>query len=176
MNTVLDDSARKREQQALHCLEHPEGYPGLPARQAHNRRLRLWQYPAFEPYQSWTVFAHDSTAFVRRITWDRPGDARLELSTPTTYGSEAQLPSNDVCDIFSDLHRLVIPPFLAASTIVTHAPCYGIEFRTFSVTCRLQWLSSAPDEWQQLAEWFDRVVEYFESALPASTVATQGGP
>lgn len=53
--------------------------PSAPELSGYWLRFRLWHYPAFEAYRSWSVFElhrrrEPSLFVVRQVTWDRPHD------------------------------------------------------------------------------------------------------
>jgi hypothetical protein len=151
---------------AREILDSPLAYPGLVQRKRARVPLRVWRYPSFEPYCSWSVVESNEAQFIRRIVWDQ---SRTSLVEPATYGCEAPLEPQTFGLLMSELHALELSPFRPDARFGIDGTSYGIEAEAYSVSTRLVWWEAAPDGWASLQVWYERSVAIFESLLPAST-------
>jgi hypothetical protein len=145
--------------------------------------LRLWEYPSFGQYRSWTVFnsKHSGSSilapFAREVTWDRPTDSRRLLRDPLeglVKGFHTR-PSIDVRDqILSEselaLHLKQCPTFSATINmwrqgIVLDGTWFG--FRTYGPLARveLSWSSDGPSEWRDFIDWVSELRTFLRYSL-----------
>jgi hypothetical protein len=159
-----------QERKAIEILSAPESYGGLPNRKQSDRLVYLWEYPSFAPYVSWTIYRGDKDArFVRRLVWDRLGDAGKALASPSIFGYESAVPLADIDHLLNDLNEIVMPPFARDMTFGLDGVIRGVEFGSSLSTCRLQWWCDYPEAWKPLHQWYENCTEFFESSLPEST-------
>lgn len=70
------------EKLARWALEHPEQLEPREVIESFRPILRLWQYPSFFDYASWTIFQParrnmiDVSLLIRRVVWERTYDLR----------------------------------------------------------------------------------------------------
>jgi hypothetical protein len=72
-----EEKYRNLERRALAVLRHPLDGNGFVRLARPVLRLLVWRYPAFEPYQSWSLIEDESVAdlrVLRRVTWNRSAD------------------------------------------------------------------------------------------------------
>ncbi|WP_152613568.1 hypothetical protein [Inquilinus limosus] len=101
-------------------LDRAEAYPGLVEHRNARQLLRLWRYPSFEPWCSWTVIEARSGLFLRRVIWDQHD--RSGMPQPVTYGCEAPLPPEVIGPVLGDLAAIRLVPFPTASASGSTAP------------------------------------------------------
>ena len=155
------------EEKAIELLTHPEKYPGLRQLNLSSIKLRIWQYPAFDVYSSWTLYEENGYFGIRRIQWDRLTKA---LQTyPIIYGSDRLLPAETVTSLLDKLTAIKLPPFLKVPAFGLDGTFYGIKFGSLYSSAQFCWWSYLPEDWFSLAEWFREAVNSFEFYLPAST-------
>jgi hypothetical protein len=71
------DKYRDLERRALAVLRHPADASGFATFVRPEMRLSLWRFPAFEPYQSWSLIMDKGVEglwVLRRVTWHRAED------------------------------------------------------------------------------------------------------
>lgn len=137
--------------------------PSAPLLNGYWLRFRLWHYPAFEAYRSWSVFelhGHRASAqFVaRQVTWDRPHDyQRLRdplLGLQKGFHSDPKIELRDRPLDPSELAtRLAAAQSLSLlivgrqSGICLDGATFGYEERDGSP--RLEWCCDGPAEWRE---------------------------
>jgi hypothetical protein len=70
---------QETEERAHSYLQHATTIPSAPPLMGYWLRFKLWHYPAFHAYQSWSIFelrrrSEPALLVVRQVTWDRPHD------------------------------------------------------------------------------------------------------
>jgi hypothetical protein len=163
---------RQREQKAHAALTEPD--QTAPMLRRARAVLRLWHYPSFGPYRAWLLWhelhAPEPVAYrVRRVTWDRPGDAaRLVPSAePRLLTADAALDIGRWRALEEEAGRLRLPPFAFPKLgLGTHGETFGVEQEFFHHQQRFQWWCRPPEGWESMAEWVARVREFFEETLP----------
>lgn len=157
---------RNLHDQALRLLESPLGYPGLPDHPRVRVLLRVWRYPSFQPYASWTLAQAREEVFLRRITWDQ----RHPLAdTPVTFGAEVVIQAQAYEPLLSTLRSIQLPPFIPANPAGIDGTTYGVELRDDVGSTGIAWWQTPPAEWAELGRWHSDAVAAFEALLPAST-------
>jgi hypothetical protein len=151
---------------ALQLLEHSELYPGLPVHKPVRVRARLWRYPSFEPFISWTVLDVKGKFFVRRVVWEQ---TPTPLPQPTTFGSEATFDAKVFSTLAQSLQALSIPPFAATPSIGLDGTRNGIEIADFMSSTHLCWWEEGPESWTPLRLWHERAIAQLEATLPTQT-------
>jgi hypothetical protein len=166
----MSEQLKKAEQR----LMNPETYPGLIQRNRQQRKLLIWCYPTFQPYSSWSIFDVDHHYWVRRIEWSRARHFSSNTFSsddvdPYTYGCEAVIGNKSANTLLTTLSEFTLRPFQQPELMGRDGTIYGIEIGADWLPCRLTWWNLSVDDWQPLADWFERAVTEFEAVLPAST-------
>ncbi|MCW1966529.1 MAG: hypothetical protein KIH69_000230 [Anaerolineae bacterium] len=145
--------------QALHCAEK---FQLLQPISRVRVLLRMWRYPAFAQWTSWTVIsAHQGLLLRRLILTPHP----IEDTPPILTGSEAILPLSTWKTIEKGLTALQI--LLRLDDVMGRdGITYGLEYAKFSGSTRLTWWQSPPDEWVGVADWWQKTLAAFETHLP----------
>jgi hypothetical protein len=130
--------------------------------------LRLWSYPAFEPFRSWSVFElrrhrEPVLVVVRQVTWDRLHDCQRLLCDPLLGLRDGfhRYPKMDLRDRpleISELDarlaaaRAMSVPIVGRDTgICVDGVMFGYEERDGSP--RLEWCCDGPAEWREFTTW-----------------------
>ena len=152
-------------EEAAWVLEHAETYELLPKHPKLRAVARLWEYPTFTPWISWTVLTTHSGLFVRRLVWHKTQPSYGSLSL---YGSEAMLPQGLWKQHLHDLSKLKIA--LAVGDVLgLDGTVYGLELIGTLNTIRTAWWLEPPPGSEELGKWHSRVSEEFQQYLPAMT-------
>jgi hypothetical protein len=123
--------------------------------------LRVWHYPAFFAYSSWTFFDPPDDArsrLVRQVQWDRPHDL-LRFVDPlegVTQGFQAP-PSVSArddrvadCTLRShveELRRLPIPVAGIEAPFGLDGEIFGLQCYGYFLATHLQWWAEGPRAW-----------------------------
>jgi hypothetical protein len=158
------------QKRALWALGHAQELePVGPVRRL-QPELRVWHYPAFHPWVSWTVLREGRSSggvarlWVREVSWDMPADMR-RLSDPMeglrcgfhtrpTLGvRDAELPAEQYQSLASAGSEVRIP-------IVTPDHAFGLDGETFGIETgdhfarfRCEWWGDGPQEWTDWVRW-----------------------
>ena len=133
----------------------------------------IWRYPAFEPYQSWSLIkgwgvARDQQWLVRRVTWERAIDYQRAAdplkqapfmidpdSAPTIEVLDTRVGAGFAMDLLGRLGRLTVPSLFASDGIGIDGEVNGIETQHRQV--RVEWWCDGPPAWQVLTEEVERL-------------------
>jgi hypothetical protein len=163
---------RRLEERALARLARPLEAPGRVALDRAAVVVRVWQYPAFDPYKSWClirgVAAQAERWLVRRTTWERSADyerASDPLRQAAFMVDPAPAPSIDVHDavvgtdfaaaFIERLGTLTLPALVASQGLGIDGVENGIEMERGRV--RLEWWCEGPPAWRALTEGVERL-------------------
>ena len=152
-------------EEAAWVLEHAETYEPLPKHPKLRAVARLWEYPTFTPWISWTVLTTHSGLFVRRLVWHKTQPSYGDLSL---YGSEALLSPERWKLHLHDLGKLKIA-LAVEDRIGLDGTVYGLELIGSRNTIRTTWWLEPPPGSEELAQWHTRVTKEFQQYLPAMT-------
>jgi hypothetical protein len=167
--------SRDDHRRALQLLDDPSGYPGLPEITRQKLLVQVYVIPSFQPLTSWSVYASaDGRYGVRRVRWDRTADYNVPLAIlkqqyPTTYGADADLPSDSIRRRLDELAALHLPLFALPDSVGTDGVQFGIRRETFGHLAEFSWWCEPPRGCEAIAAWYDRFVGFLESSLPAHT-------
>ena len=155
------------EERAHTYLRDATTVPSAPALTGYWLRFRLWHYPAFEAYRSWSVFElrrrRESTVLVvRQVTWDRPHDCQrlrdplLGLqegfhSHPKIELRDRPLDASELATRLAGAQSLSVPIVGRDSGICVDGAMFGYEERDGSP--RLEWCCNGPAEWREFTTW-----------------------
>lgn len=154
-----------------------------PPRRPGKVHLRLWHYPAFEAWRSWTVITpvptggHDPNPLVRELTWDQPGDKQRlidpmaglrtlgqPLPTPPAR-REARLAATALQSLLEGGRSIAVPLVTADRGIGIDGERWGFEDDRGLDQVRIQWWCEGPPEWQPFIAWAGELRAFFQEAL-----------
>ncbi|MFK8183650.1 MAG: hypothetical protein AB8B99_09760 [Phormidesmis sp.] len=158
----------KQRKQTYWLLEHPEEYPGLPARDECDRKLLLFRYPSFKPSASWSLFKTGKHYWIRRVEWDCSKCFPTAIE-PLTFGSEAAFLPSAAEQVLSSLSSIEFCPLKQPELGGIDGTILGITVGNYWLSCSLRWWYLPSNDWKPLAAWFEKTVDTFEQALPEST-------
>jgi hypothetical protein len=170
----------QREQKALDALNEPDR--AEPKLGRAGGLLRLWHYPSFGQFRAWLLW-HDRRApapegyLVRRVTWDRPGEAmrfvhpdgRVEFRfgpEPRLFIADAAVDPVRWRELAEEAGQLRVPPFAFPKFgLGVDGERFGVEQDFFQHKQRFEWWWKPPAGWEPMAEWTERVRDFFEELL-----------
>jgi hypothetical protein len=143
-------------ERARHALEHPGEVEPPGGLHRYSLFLRLWRYPAFEPWISWAIFepgryADDANALhVRQITWDQRRDLgrfadpmewlrQGYRAPPTLNVADATVSPETLKPYLDELAHARIPVLPRESSIVLDGEERGAETYGGAITTRVVW-------------------------------------
>jgi hypothetical protein len=169
------------EQRALTYLQDANTIPSAPPLADHRLRFRLWHFPAFEAYQSWTVLERlrrrEPSAFlVRQVTWDRPFDCRrlrdplLGLqegfhTQPKIELRDRTLHAPELSSRLARAQSLAIPVVGRNSGICVDGAIFGYE--EWGGSLRLEWCCNGPAEWLEFTTWAGEMMNWLRETCAA---------
>lgn len=165
---------RSLEALAAGALESPHRVPPGSGFEGNALRLQCWRLPSFEAHRSWTLFAPTPRGVpCRRITWDRPFDARRFTDPLTGIRDGLHVaPTLRADDAF--LPEAVVERILAAAPAVplVHGECRasldGVRWRLRTLRFHhlaIEWTNDGPSAWAPLTAFARELVERLEAAF-----------
>jgi hypothetical protein len=126
--------------------------------------LRIWQYPTFTHWTSWTVITANQGLLLRRLIWT--GHAPAGVVEPVLIGSEAILPRETWKLVETGLMSLQIKSLKLDGLSGLDGTVYGVEYSKLSVGVQLTWWQAPPAEWIGMSDWWQKAISAFEGHLP----------
>jgi hypothetical protein len=172
-------------ERARHALEHPGEVEPRGDLHRYSQFLRLWRYPAFGPWNSWTLFepgryADDPEAFrLRQITWDQRSDLG-RFGDPMEWlrqGYRAP-PTLDVVD--ATVSRVTLKPYLDGLAhvripllqgeryVMLDGEERGVEAYGFAVSARVVWRPGAEHHTSAVFGSLDLLIDLLRSVCQHS--------
>ncbi|MGX5174287.1 hypothetical protein ACUR5C_09730 [Aliikangiella sp. IMCC44653] len=162
-------SNRVQTDRAYNLLENPYSYPGMVDRKNIAENLRLWVYPSFEPFVSFTLAHQKNEYFVRRVIWDHR--TKTMTDEPQTYCGEVRVEKSVLEDMSSKLSRIELKPFALSDLIGIDGIRCGIEFGDYCLTTKLSWWDAAiPENWKALQEWHSEYINKLNGLFSQSSI------
>ena len=170
---------QETEKQAHHYLRDATSVPSAPPLINHSLRFRLWHYPAFDAYRSWSIFElrrsnEPASLLVRQVTWDRPHDCqRLRVdpllglqegfhTDPKIEIRDRPLNASDLAERLAAAQSVSVPIVGRDSGICLDGARFGYEERDGSP--RLQWCCDGPPEWREFTTWAREMMKWLHEA------------
>ncbi|MEN8445767.1 MAG: hypothetical protein ABG776_12220, partial [Cyanobacteria bacterium J06555_13] len=119
-----------------------------------------------------SLFKTEKEFWVRRIEWDSAKRFPSEDAEPFTYGCEVPCSSELAENTLTSLSSIKISPFEQSELIGLDGIIQGIKTENPWLSCSLRWWLLPADDWQPLAQWFEKTVNSFDAILPESTCRT----
>ncbi len=173
-----EDKYRDLERKALATLRRPFDAPGFVSLLRPALRLIVWRYPAFEPFQSWSLIEELSVGDVsvlRRVTWDRAEDYGRAGDPQRQAGlliEQAPSPTLDVIDLrvsgtfvartVAAVEALERPSAQGRAGIALDGVMNGFAIDERGV--ELEWWCEGPPDWHR----FTKSMEAVRSGLEAT--------
>lgn len=161
-------TTKEQLEKAYKLLEKTFEYPGMVVRQNVRERIRLWVYPSFLPFVSFTIGSMGNDLFLRRVVWDQ----RVMTITddPQTYCSEISIDKSVLVELNDSLSKLVLSPFISSGLVGIDGVRFGIEFGDYLQPVRLSWWSTPPKDWGELHKWHSKYLCKINGLLPSSSI------
>jgi len=168
------------QNRALHLLENTDQLaPRDPVRALHPL-LRLWVYPSYEAYLSWTVFrslpnAEPETIIARIAAWDRPYDARRmrepietpQINDPTFVVRDHILPPEAATALNLE-RKFAVTLATARDSVGLDGTSSGLQTYGFMGGVRLSWWQNGPPEWREIITWTAEIRQYLTDLFGAA--------
>jgi hypothetical protein len=148
-------------------LEAPLEYGGLPKRKEAKLRLRVWTYPAFDPYRAWAIYVAQDGCWLRRLTWRYDPQA---LGLGHFYGCETALDAAFLEGRIAALKAICLSPFDSLDHIGLDGVSCGVELSGFLDKAHVRWWCDGPPSFAPLVRWHEETCEALEALLPAASV------
>jgi hypothetical protein len=159
---------QETEERAHSYLQHATTIPSAPPLMGYWLRFKLWHYPAFHAYQSWSIFelrrrSEPALLVVRQVTWDRPHDyQRLRVDPllglqegfhthPKIELRDRPLDASEVATRLAAAQSISVPIVGRDSGVTLDGAMFGYEERGGSP--RLEWCCDGPAEWREFTIW-----------------------
>lgn len=170
----------KLEMQAMFLLEHPHLLPEQKGLGKFHLALRLWHYPAFEPYTIWLVYRgvrDEKSYLLREVVWDRSDEAERMLNpleglkrgfhtTPTFRIRTVELVKDEVDSRLTGLQHISLPVFTKRKYfVIADGDIFGIAVSGLFLNAQISWWCDGQEEWQEVIAWFNHMKAYFLAQL-----------
>lgn len=174
---------RELERRAMAHLTRPLDGPELVDSIHASVIVLIWRYPAFGPYQSWSLIRDYAAGkeywLVRRTTWERSFDYQRAADplkqAPFMIDPEAA-PSTEILNVHTNadfatrlaerLRVLSVPSLLGPDWVGADGVVNGIETQNGQV--HLEWWCDGPPAWRMLTEEVERLRLDLNAAVLAS--------
>jgi len=146
--------------------------------------LRLWRYPSFENWKSWTLVGDfrspsglaDESARLDEVVWDSTLDcsrftdpmAGLRWGThraPTLRRRSVVVPTDFIEGMLVELSRLQVVVAPDNRIVGLDGTSYGLQTYRSIGGIGLQWWGEHPREWELLRHWHEGALDNFEALL-----------
>jgi hypothetical protein len=169
------DLLRQTEALAIAKLEQPRQLLDHEAPEWAASQLRLWHYPSFAPYKSWSIHYNRRVDkyLLYRVSWDRDKDVdridkftEIELAqadpTPSIQFQSTKIRREEIDKRLAELRRLTFPIFIENQLVGIDGDWFGIEMGDGFVSSRISWWSEGPPEWVEVISWYRGMMDFFE--------------
>jgi len=180
-----DEERADLTRRAMRCLEHAADLEPQETVRRLRPEFRLWEFPSFQEWRSWTVFTSrpwdDATeaAAVREVTWDQPADyhrlgepmAGLKYgfhTRPTISLRDASVPGADLAKHLAAAAEISMPLVGFEDLLALDGVEFGLENYNSRGSVRLEWLYDGPDEWCRIVTWAAQVRQFLCCCLDGS--------
>jgi hypothetical protein len=161
------------EEKAMHSLLNPES---LISDRNVNLLFRFWQFPSFERYKVWAIYAEpgkDDTFLLQRIIWNRPSDSRRlsnsfiglkqGFHTKPSISTKTKILDSPLFEPYiKELLEINVSPFVLKNGLGSDGIEFGFEFRQFMANAGFSWWCRAPKEWETLEKWFLKTKNFLD--------------
>jgi hypothetical protein len=144
---------REQEKRGYELVENAFSYPGFKERNGERESIRVWVYPSFQPFVSFTVSKFKDGDYVRRVIWDYA--TKTLTDEPQTYCSELEVNESVFEELKSTLADVVVAPFKPAEMLGIDGIRFGVMRKQFMAETTLHWWGCFPEEWHALRNWHD---------------------
>lgn len=166
---------RNLQTTAQQMLDNPRLLPkDLQIRQF-NQTLHLWISPTFTPEKHWIFYMPQyqlnpqPKPIVQQIIWQRDADFQSLRNSTESYQLEPTFEIKPIeiewefyRKIRSEISKIQLPPFLNVEMSGRDGEIFGVETLDLFYSGRITWWSDCPQEWRELADWYERVRKFLE--------------
>lgn len=175
---------RELERRAMAQLTRPLDTPEFVDMNRASVIALIWRYPAFEPYQSWSIIkgyaAKEERWLVRKVTWERAVDYERAANplkqaafmidpnpAPTIEVLHACVDADFAARFLGRLGALTVPSLLASHGISLDGVVNGIETQHGQV--HIEWWCDGPPAWRGFTEEVERLRLDLDAAVLANS-------
>lgn len=115
----------EQEKKGYELVRNAFAYPGFKERKGEHEGMRVWVYPSFQPFVSYSISKFREGFFLRRVIWDY--GTKTITEEPQTYCSEIEVQESVFSELKSTLSEIEVAPFKPAEML-------GIDGVRFGVT------------------------------------------
>lgn len=171
---------REKEWQSLQSaarqmLDNPRFLPkDLQVRQF-NQSLHLWISPTFTPEKHWVFNCPQPqinpppNPIVQQIIWQREADFQRWNSTPENFQPEPTFEMKTIeierevyLKLRAELAKIRVSPFIETEMNGRDGDIFGVETLDLFYSGRIVWWSAYPEEWKELADWYEKARKFLE--------------
>lgn len=161
----------KLEQRGYELSEDPFGYPGMVQRGFSHKSIRIWVYPSFEPFVSFTLAKFKEGYFARRMVWDQ----RKQVMTdePQTYCAEIEVSDSVFQELAKSLAQINLSPFEPAEMLGIDGVRFGVTLEQFMSETTLHWWGCYPEAWNELRAWHGTYINKLNGLFPECSISIE---
>ena len=168
------------EDRGRRALEYPDQQEPQEVLRSFLPHLRLWHYPAFGSYISWTIYrprVGSEPWMARQVQWNRSHDLQrfsnpLEgvrrgfRTPPTLIIQDLQMSSDRLRPYLQDLAQIPLLIIDAKEHLRVDGASHGVEiFQQFLSHARMEWWGDGPQEWQTFIKCILGMQEVLQQAF-----------
>ena len=146
--------------------------------------MRVWHYPAFGDYQSWTAMVSpgrprdDARPMVRQITWRRIDDRRRFIdpleglkrgfyTRPSLEVVDAYMALADWRVLMSGVRDVDVPLFERDDRVILDGDWFGVIGYGPVCPCK-EWEGKGPEGWKAFTRWIADIRGFLKGCIEAA--------
>lgn len=170
---------------ATQMLENPRLLPKDLQVKNFNQVFHLWISPTFTPEKHWVFYEPQPQInpqpkpVVRQMIWQRNTDFQRVMNAETNLSEDFQfeptfeiktieIEKENYSKIRSELSKIKLSPFIEVEMNGRDGEICGVETLDSFYSGRIVWWSSYPEEWKELADWYEKVKKFLEEKFNES--------
>ena len=159
------------EQKGYKLSENSFEYPGMVKRGAAHKSIRIWIYPSFEPFVSFTLAKFKGGFFARRMVWDQ----RKQVMTdePQTYCAEISIEESVFIELTESLAKINLSPFEPVEMLGIDGVRFGVTSTQFMSESTLDWWGCYPESWSELRAWHDKYLNKLDNLFSECSISIE---
>jgi len=147
----LSTLTREQEAKGYELLKNAFSYPGFSSRSGEHEGIRIWVYPSFQPFVSFSISKFRDGYFLRRVIWDY--GTKTLTQEPQTYCAEIEVDKSVFTELVESLAVIKLAPYKPAEMLGIDGIRYGVTKLKFMSETTLDWWGCFPEDWHELREW-----------------------
>jgi len=177
----LEKEWKELERKALQMLENPRLLHKDSQVENFSQTLHLWISPTFTPEKHWVFYQPQAQInpppkpSVQQIIWQRNADFQRVKNSPEAFHDEPtfeiktiEIEKENYSKIRSELSKIKLSPFIEVEMNGRDGEICGVETLDSFYSGRIVWWSEYPEEWKELADWYEKVKKFLEEKFNES--------